>query len=116
MSKKFDEIEKKFTIQETRSRALGSLVNATNSKVNRQESDIRILEDTLIKAGILVEIKTEPPVVTDVTIQREVWNPSPFRILATPSSYTRTETKNYKVVIPNQQKGATVGPRSEGSK
>ena len=108
MSKKFDEIEKKFMIQEARSRALGSLVDDTNRKVNRQESNIHTLEAILVRAGILVEIKAEPPLAADVTIQHTVWNEY--------GTATIPHFRNYKVVIPNQQKGATVGPRSEGSK
>ena len=74
---------------------------------------IQQLEDILIKAGILVEVKDAPPVMADVSLSRDVWNMGPFRFFGPP---TVVETKKYAVKIPNQQKDATGEPKKKGSK
>ena len=114
MSKKFDEIETRLRAAESDRDRLVKSCSATARDALNHGDRIRALEDTLIKAGILVEIKDTPPVVADVTTLREVLNPSLFAFLK-PSPYMKS-TKNYKVVVPNQQKYATGEPKKKGSK
>ena len=62
---------------------------------------IQALEDILIKAGILVEVKDPPAAVSDITIGRNVRNTGPFSAFGPP---TVLENKKYAVVEPVKKK------------
>ena len=112
MSRKSYEVDSQLGEAKRRIDRLVSLVGALESNVQQQNARMQTLENILIKSGILVEIKDTPPVVADLTIQRKVPNPSPFALI-TSCLYIQS-TKNYKVVIPNQQKDATGEPKKKG--
>ena len=97
MSRKSYEVDSQLGEAKRRIDRLVSSVSALESDVRQQNARVQTLEDILIKAGILVEIKDPPAAVSDITIGRSVRYTGPFRFFGPP---TMLENKKYAVVVP----------------
>ena len=96
-NKLFNESSDRFRQLEIRADGLAASILATQFEALRHSNRAQLLEDILIKAGILVEVNNHPVAVSDITIGRSVRNTGRFSYFGPP---TVVETKKYAVVIP----------------
>ena len=103
-NKLFNESSDRFRQLEIRADGLAASILATQFEALQHSNRVQLLEDILIKAGILVEAKDPPAVVSDIIIERSVPYTGPFRFFGPP---TVLENKKYAVVVPVKKNSDT---------